>query len=975
MRGACLMGSVVFALRCVNAAGEMPLGNVVPSAARHWSFQAPRERPVPVVKDTQWPLNAVDAFILAGLEHEELSPSPPADKRTLIRRATYDLTGLPPTPAETDAFVRDESPEAFARVVDRLLASPRYGERWGRHWLDVARYADTTGPRLGRIPFSYTYRDWVIRAFNEDLPYDAFLLKQLAADKLPGARSEDLAALGFLTVGRKSNRDTIHDIIDDWIDVVSRGTMGLSVNCARCHDHKFDPVSTQDYYALYGVFLNTQARQDLPVIGSGPGNEIDRRYDKQIAAQQDALLKYKQKRLAEITADLRKPARIAAYLLAAAGIRPGAPGSGGGGGEDEEINPFVLRRWRALLDRAAEKRDPYWQPWLSLTSLPGQAEKAMALGDRYASELAAADSPAPHTDPNKEALRRVLRGSEAPTDISLDNYAEVQNPASDQEKLENTAMLVNALGARYADAGGQPRAMAVEDAPVLRPAHVFLRGNPESIGEEVPRHFLTVLEGGKPAPFTEGSGRLELARRIANADNPLTARVMVNRVWQHHFGAGLVRTPSDFGTRGDAPTHPELLDFLARQFVADGWSLKKLHRLLMLSRTWQQASTDNPSCRNVDPENRLLWRMNRQRMDFESFRDSVLAVSGQLDPTAGGPPVPLFAQPSMRRRTVYGLIDRAQLPAALRSFDFANPEQHSPQRYLTTVPQQALFLMNDPFMAEQAQAFATRREVAEEQSPAARIQVMHRLVLGRSATDDEQLLALHFMAKQPEGSDQSPPPQTTPWQYGFGNYDAKSGKLESFQPFRVFVAANQQMTLLASTFPVFTEVWQAGNMLPDAKAGFANLSASGGEPGGPGYAVVRRWVAPADGTAQITGNVSHKVSGEFSDGIRAWVVSSRAGQLGSWPVANKTADANVKDVQVKAGDTIDFIVDCGTTAFGDEFTWAPVITLAGGDRDRNKHGTVSDASKEFRGPPAVMLTPWEQFALVLLQSNEFVFVD
>jgi hypothetical protein len=252
---------------------------------------------------------------------------------------------------------------------------------------------------------------------------------------------------------------------------------------------------------------------------------------------------------------------------------------------------------------------------------------------------------------------------------------------------------------------------------------------------------------------------------------------------------------------------------------------------------------------------------------------------------------------------------------------------------------------------------------------------MHRLVLGRSATDDEQLLALHFMAKQPEGSDQSPPPQTTPWQYGFGNYDAKSGKLESFQPFRVFVAANQQMTLLASTFPVFTEVWQAGNMLPDAKAGFANLSASGGEPGGPGYAVVRRWVAPADGTAQITGNVSHKVSGEFSDGIRAWVVSSRAGQLGSWPVANKTADANVKDVQVKAGDTIDFIVDCGTTAFGDEFTWAPVITLAGGDRDRNKHGTVSDASKEFRGPPAVMLTPWEQFALVLLQSNEFVFVD
>ena len=244
---------------------------------------------------------------------------------------------------------------------------------------------------------------------------------------------------------------------------------------------------------------------------------------------------------------------------------------------------------------------------------------------------------------------------------------------------------------------------------------------------------------------------MELARKIASADNPLTARVMVNRVWQHHFGAGLVRTPSDFGTRGDAPTHPELLDFLARQFVADGWSLKKLHRLLMLSRTYQQASTDNPSFRNVDPENRLLWRMNRQRIDFESFRDTVLAVSGQLDLTVGGPPVPLFAQPSMRRRTVYGLIDRAQLPVALRAFDFANPEQHTPQRYLTTVPQQALFMMNDPFMAEQARNLVARREVANERSPSRRIEAIYRLVFGRAATADELSLALRFIEEQSAG--------------------------------------------------------------------------------------------------------------------------------------------------------------------------------------------------------------------------------
>src|SRR5262245_19946195 len=322
-------------------------------AALHWSFQPPRDHPIPVVKDADWPLNAVDRFVLARLEKAKLSPAPRADKRTLIRRATYDLTGLPPSAKEIDSFVRDRAPDAFARVVDRLLASPQYGERWGRHWLDVARYADTTGPRLGRIPFSYTYRDWVIRAFNEDLPYDQFLLKQIAADKLPA--SSDLAALGFLTIGRKSNRDTIHDVIDDWIDVVCRGTMGLSVTCARCHDHKYDPVSTEDYYALYGVFQNTQARQDLPLIAGPAKTDLDQRYEQEIAAQLKALAQYKEKRLAEISADLRQPARIAAYLLASRGIRRNASATEGAQGGEAEIHPFVLRRWRAFLDGSAER--------------------------------------------------------------------------------------------------------------------------------------------------------------------------------------------------------------------------------------------------------------------------------------------------------------------------------------------------------------------------------------------------------------------------------------------------------------------------------------------------------------------------------------------------------------------------------------------------------------------------------------------
>jgi hypothetical protein len=944
-------------------------------AALHWSFQPPRDYPVPVVKDADWPLNAVDRFVLARLENAKLSPAPRADKRTLIRRATYDLTGLPPSAEEIDSFVRDRAPDAFARVVEHLLASPQYGERWGRHWLDVARYADTTGPRLGRIPFSYTYRDWVIRAFNNDMPYDEFLIKQLAADKLP--TSSDLAALGFLTVGRKSNRDTVHDVIDDWIDVVSRGTMGLSINCARCHDHKYDPVSTKDYYALYGVFQNSQACPNPPMISGAPQNDLDRRYEKELGLQQEALVSYKKKRLAEITADLRKPARIAAYLLATRGLRGHRPAKDEAKVEEEEINPFVLRRWSALLARVAEQDDPYWKPWHELAALPAgtASAQAEALAERYARELAAADAPTAHADSHHEALRRVLRGPDAPPDISIADFAEVQNAASDQSNTENLIMLINALGARYADAGVQPRAMAIEDAPVMRTAHVFVRGNPNSLGPKVPRRFLTLLDGPEPKPFAEGSGRLELARKIAGPDNPLTARVMVNRIWQHHFGMGLVRTPSDFGTRGDPPTHPELLDFLARRLVADGWSIKKLHRLLMLSATYQQSSTDNPSFRNVDPENRLLWRMHRQRLDFESFRDTILFVSGQLDLAAEGPPVPLFAQPSMRRRTVYGLIDRAQLPVALRAFDFANPEQHAPQRYLTTVPQQALFMMNDPFMAEQARNLVARPEVANENVSSRRIELLYQLVLGRAATAGELALALRFIEEpaQNQNPSHSPPPKPAQWQFGFGQWNETSGKLESFQPFPVFVAPNQQMALLATTFPLFTEVWQVSNMLPDPVAGFANLTPSGGEPGGPGYAVVRRWMIPEDGTAHITGTVGHKVARELSDGIRARIVSSRRGQLGRWSVANTTAEANVKEVEVKSGDTIDFVVDCGATARGDEFTWAPTIRLV--SKDKNKPERSSSSAKEFRGPSPRKLLLWEQLALVLLQSNELVFVD
>lgn len=950
------------------------------AAARqnHWAFKPVALPSVPSVENSSWARTDIDRFILAKLESHGLSPAQDADRRTLIRRLTFDLTGLPPTFEEAEEFVNDPLPNAIERLVDRLLSSPQYGERWGRHWLDVARYSDSTGPRLGRYPFAYTYRDWVIRAFNGDMPYSKFLMCQLAADRLP-EKNDDLAALGFLTVGRQSNRDTIHDIIDDWVDVVTRGTLGLTVTCARCHDHKFDPIPTQDYYALHGVFLNTR-RCDPPLLGAEALNQRPKEiqeYEATLRARIEAVANFKQRRHAEITAELRTPAQISAYLLAATESRI-KQSSLESLSRDRSLNLFVLLRWRDFVEKTIERRDPYWVPWHNLASLPPESyqDQATTLAERIAKELAAADSPTPHADEQREALRRVLRGPDAPPDIPLDHLSEIQT-ASDMSMLEDMNLTLTALWARYADAGAQSRPMSVEDALVLQPSFVFVRGNPSRRGEEVPRRFLKVLSNETPQPFTEGSGRLGLAKAIASMDNPLTPRVLVNRIWQHHFGEGLVRTPSDFGTRGEPPSHPELLDYLAARFVAEGWSIKWLHRQILLSRVYQQSSADGPSHRRVDPENRLLWHMNRRRMDFESLRDALLAVADRLELTLGGSPVSLFSQPTSGRRTVYCLIDRAQVPVALRAFDFADPDQHNPQRHLTTVPQQALFMMNSPFLAEQARNLAGRAEVVAARSSTDRVQALYRFVFGRAARSDELELATQFL-DEVTGESPRPAPANgfaAEWQYGFGEYDDDKQRVVAFHPFSFYVSADQQFASLFERFPVFMESWQASPQLPDPVSGFAHLTARGGEPGtGPQHAVVRRWVAPADGLVRISGSLSHKISAEFSAGIQAWIVSSRHGQLGNWKLLNKSEETNVAEVKVQAGDSIDFIVR-QKKSFGGEFTWAPTIQLNREGHAENGARTTWDAASDFAGPAHQLLSPCEQLALVLLQTDEFAFID
>ena len=489
--------------------------------------------------------------------------------------------------------------------------------------------------------------------------------------------------------------------------------------------------------------------------------------------------------------------------------------------------------------------------------------------------------------------------------------------------------------------------------------HVFVRGNPNNPGPEVPRQFLAVVAGADRKPFRKGSGRLELAQAIASRDNALTARVIVNRVWLHHFGAGLVRTPSDFGLRSDPPTHPELLDYLASYFIDEGWSLKKLHRLILLSNTYQQNNDGETRYAQIDPDNRLLWKMNRRRLDFEELRDSLLAISGKLDLTEGGHAVDIVGEASSARRAVYGFVERQNLPNLFRTFDFASPDTTSPQRFSTTVPQQALFLMNSPFVIQQAKNLAARAELESCSRPEDRIRRLYEVAYQREPDRDELKLALRFVAAPPREPDETP--DTPVWQYGYGEFDEAAKRVKEFHP-----------------LPHFTgSAWQGGEKLPDGQIGWVLLNATGGHPGNdPQHAAIRRWTAPRAGKLAINGTLRQE--NEAGDGVRARIVSSRVGVVGEWTVHHAKELTAVEPVEVKPGDTIDFVVDCRSGPDSDSYSWAPTIKLTAPYPDGHAALTKTwDAKEDFSGPKEIPkpLDAWEKFAQVLLLSNELMFVD
>ncbi|MFN5395514.1 MAG: DUF1553 domain-containing protein [Planctomycetota bacterium] len=770
----------------------------------------------------------IDRFIQHSLSKAGLKLSQELSKEQWIRRVSFDLTGLPPTSEEINQLVLDTDPESIRKWIDRLLASARYGERWGKHWLDLARYADTHGgAAIGftSFPFSYTYRDYVIGAIQQDLPLDQFILEQIAADQLDLPENDPkLAALGFLTVGMQFRN--YHDTIDDRIDVITRGLMGLTVTCARCHDHKFDAIPTADYYALVAAIAPSNPPETLPVIGQAPDANAQREYEKQLTVLTDRHQQFAREQNEVMRSRLRM--QVGLYL---AEIAKGAVEADLATAflsyRTDEVRPAIVNRWLKYLaelsqddpvfhvwfqarswgqiseEEFATKRDelvaklngeleaagfkpesfhklsgdpPKWNPLLLEAVSQKKPKSILELANLYGEVFGqehkqwltalvetaleavpgATVKPDDHPEhqsinsPSHRQLRHHLYGPDTPFDL----------PENEASKLTNRTIADMINGKRgaihqlnLASPGAPPRAMVLKENSKPQEQNIYLRGNPLSRGSVVEPGFLMALRRNNHSQtFEDGKRRLGLARAVISDDNPLTSRVIVNWVWQQHFGVGLVRTPDDFGTRGQPPTHPELLDFLANEFRKNGWSLRWLHQQILATKVYRQACIEDPHSRQLDPDNRLLWRMPRRRLDFEAMRDAMLWISGELDLAQGGRPVDFEANPTATRRSIYGFVNRDIVSPLMSTFDVANPNACTAKRPETTVPQQTLFALNSEFIQDRAAKIASATKKDATQSKTDRISELFQRILGRRPNADEEQLALKFIDESSQAS-------------------------------------------------------------------------------------------------------------------------------------------------------------------------------------------------------------------------------
>jgi mono/diheme cytochrome c family protein len=939
-------------------------------AKTHWSF-------LPVVDPKPASLDA-----LVG-EHALRQ----ADKRTLIRRAYLDLIGVPPTYAEVTAFNADNDPGAFEKVIDRLLADARYGERWGRHWLDVARYADTGG--YFGLPHAWTYRDYVIQSFNEDKPYDRFIQEQIAADQLDAASDpKTLAGLAFLTIGWQKDGKIDDDTLDNALDTIGRGLLGLTLSCARCHDHKLEPITTKDYYGLFAVLKSCQEPEVRPTIPQQETPEVKEYRAKNLELRE----KYAQNSIKEASDAAREArSRLGDYLVLAEES----------GWKSTSQNPravdlikakklnIAVHNW-VVASRAAwiEKHPEAFGPFLEFISkkrlepqpelhplvaaaFSTPADKAEEVARRYNELFSRADTAWRELAAERIAMPVTLTPEEI--DSYLPSYYkfiddlqprflarldaledELVLPDAELETLRQV-LLTKGSPVRFPSKGmrgagvisnqgggvqqiwklieehrGSPgRPMLFVDNPKPAKGYVYVRGNGGVRGPDAPRRFISVFRDLFPDDFPQDkSGRLELAQAITSPKNPLTARVIVNRVWAWHFGTPIVGSPSDFGFQGEKPTNQPLLDHLAAWFMNHGWSFKQLHKYLMLSAAYQREGFP------VRP------------LELEPFRDAVLAVSGRLDTAQFGKPLKGGTD---TRRTVYGHVDRQIQPSLYRSFDFPNPSFSAPQRSRSMLVPRALILMNSPLLAESAKALASSvaRDCADD---AARVTEVYRRVLQRAPGAAEAESAFAYMAAYPENDVVHPESQD--WQYGSGEFDPETKQLKAFAPLTAFDGKAFKGT---------------GVM----------LDAMGGAPGTAGnQSTVRRWVAPLDGELNINAELIHM--DEKSDGVIARVLCSRHGLLGEWTAKKQSVCTDLTKVVVKKGDMLDFIV----TGIGGKdaaaYLWSPSIVMPGSDMPAmpgmNRRW---DARVDFANPkaPQKPFSALEALCHALLLSPEFAVLE
>jgi mono/diheme cytochrome c family protein len=941
--------------------------------SKHWAFQsvatpvAPKLLPSDEAKVRQ----PLDRFVLAKLKSAGLDFNPEAPREVIIRRLTLALWGYNPSAEEVAAYANDRDPQATEKLVDRLLAAPAFGERWARHWLDVARYSDTKGyvfQEERRYPYAYTYRDWVVNAFNQDLPYDQFLRLQIAADQIvkDPENNRDLAALGFLTLGRRF-LNSVPDIIDDRIDVVMRGTQGLTMACARCHDHKFDPLPTTEYYSLYAIFNSSQEPKELPALKPFTRTKETDEFEAELAARQKKLDDFISSRR-ELSFSAAKTADYLGLMLRAA-KEPNFNYTQ----EAKRTNlyPTVLNGWQRALKTKLTDKDTVWGGWYQLKEVPDDQfpakfaallaqpahfqdpllraelskkapKKFSELTTAYATILSESHKPDKAGVAAWKPWRDLIEDPKGPTSVTAESLIGTYNVA---DRNTRNQLEIAVVGFKATSPKSPPHAMALLDKPKAVQGVVFLRGSASRPGKTVPRQFPAVLTGGKVKEFTEGSGRLDMANAIASPSNPLTARVMANRIWTELTGRSLVETPSDYGVRTAPPKNPELLEHLSASFMKDGWSMKKLIRSIVLSRTFLQTADVTKDGLAKDPDNDLGWRAQRRRLDFEAMRDSMLRVAGRLEGAkVGGQPFDLVTSFSEPRRTIYGHIDRQNLPAFFRTFDFANPDYHVPKRNQTTTPQQALWMMNHPFARTQADALAAK--VAGLTSPEAKVKALYVATLGRVPKPDEVSLALAYLRE----AELAPAPAV--WTNGYGGWNPKT-KTVAFTEMHVRVKER-----IAPT-----------DKMPDKQFAHTFLTAKGGHPGDQteATAVIRRWTAGSSGKYRIEGELA--VSSKASDGVRARIVTARHGILAE--VVTKGASSspvNLAEVELAAGESIDFIADNFIGSNSDSFAWSPVI------KDAKTGEVLTSAAGEFGKKPDRQ-SALSTFAQVLLTSNEFIFAD